>query len=31
MNDGIAFDVVDCYDDPIFQLLFGRDTVMTKR
>ena len=31
MNDGIAIDVVDCCDDPIFQLLFARDTDMTKR
>ena len=31
MNDAIAIEVVDCCDAPIFQLLFGRDTDMTKR
>ena len=31
MNDGIAIDVVDGRDDPIFQLPSGRDADMTKR
>ena len=30
VDDGVAVDVVDSGDDPIFQLLFGRDADMTK-